>query len=91
MGMTNIELEVARTAIRKNKAVAKKLEGIDWEQRRYEIAMNYLPMAHEIVIRTLKIKCPDMIPERWDGMTVAQATAEQAVVFADELIKELKK
>lgn len=38
--MTNIEMDVARSTVRMNKAVADHLQEIDWEQRRYEIAKN---------------------------------------------------
>lgn len=36
--MTNMEMDVARSTIRTNKAIADHLQEIDWEQRRYEIA-----------------------------------------------------
>lgn len=41
--MNNIELEVARTQVRVNKVLASKIENIDWEQRRYEIAKYIFP------------------------------------------------
>jgi hypothetical protein len=40
--MTNIEMDVARSTIRMNKAVADHLQDIDWEQRRYEAAKDIL-------------------------------------------------
>ena len=48
--MTQIEMDVARSTVRKNKAVAEYYENknavhdcIDWEQRRYEIAKELFP------------------------------------------------
>lgn len=38
MGMTQMELEIAHSTLRKNNAIADSLEIINWEQRRYETA-----------------------------------------------------
>lgn len=42
--MNNIELEVAVTTKKMNKAVTDKLTTIDWEQRRYETAKEVSPI-----------------------------------------------
>ena len=79
--MTQIEMDVARSAVRKNKAVAEYFEGqnayncIDWEQRRYEIARDVYPIV-----------CHDMNPSE-----PKEAPAKAAVELADLLITELKK
>ena len=50
--MTQIEMDVARSAVRKNKAVSEYFESqneihncIDWEKRRYEIAKDIYPIV----------------------------------------------
>lgn len=80
--MTQIEMEAARSTVRKNKAVAEYYESqnaiyncIDWEQRRYEIAKDVYPIA-----------CHDMNPSE-----SKEAPAKAAVELADILIAELKK
>ena len=80
--MTNIELEVAHSTNRKNRAVAEyfesqneKTDSIDWEQRRYEIAKDIYPIV-----------CHDMNPSE-----TKDAPAKAAVELADALIEELKK
>ena len=80
--MTQIEMEVARSTVRKNKAVAEYYESqnaiyncIDWEQRRYDIAKDVYPIA-----------CHDMNPSE-----SKEAPAKAAVELADILIAELKK
>ena len=83
MGMTSIELDVARSTIRKNNAVASKLEKIDWEQRRYEIAKEMLPQSAIGVNSCQK--------DWMDGMSYQKASAVLAVKYADALIEELKK
>ena len=54
--------------------------GIDWEQRRYEIAKEMLPIIYY----------DDKPDEGEDYLTLSQIVNE-AVRFADTLIKELKK
>ena len=80
--MTQIEMDVARSAVRKNKAVAEYFENqnaihncIDWEQRRYEIAKTIYPIAAH-----------DMNPT-----ADKEAPAKAAVELADLLIAELQK
>ena len=86
--MTNIELEVAHSTIRKNKAVASKLENIDWEQRRYEIAKTMMPQVfHEL---TAILNAGGRVEGAY-GKTPQELTAERTVWYADALIAELKK
>lgn len=58
----------------------KKLDEIDWEHRRYEIAKNMLPAIY----------VDDKTEEGEDYLTLQQA-ANEAVRYADALINELKK
>lgn len=82
--MTNIEMDVARSTIRMNKAVASHLEEIDWEQRRYEIAKEMMPMclqnATMAILNSVKLPYPSL----------EETIAKDAIGFADALIKELK-
>jgi hypothetical protein len=81
MNMTQIELDAARARIRMAKELAetnetlRRLLGIDWEQRRYEIAK--AAMAGIV----------GSDHENYEREYVAKA----AVGFADALIEELKK
>lgn len=72
--MTQIEMDVARSTIRKNKAVAKHYEEIDWEQRRYEIAKDALAA---------------MISGKSSAPT-ANAVVSHAIAYANTLIERLK-
>lgn len=67
-------MDVARSTIRMNKAVADRLQEIDWEQRRYEIAKDY---------------AIGLMTAEWfeEGAEVA---CNCGVRFADKLIEELK-
>ena len=71
--MTQIELETM-TAVKK---AARKYaqEGIDWEQRRYEIAKDVLPSLMQA-----RIDAGYSLPQR----------VNLAIAYADELIKQLK-
>lgn len=60
-----------------------KDKNIDWEQRRYEIAKEYLPNAAIAVNAEQK--------EWMNGMSYQKASAIVAVWYADALIEELKK
>ena len=73
--MTNLEMDVARSTVRANKAVASHYENIDWEQRRYEIAKT--AMQALIGIQLGYKPSPEQI-------------AEYSVVYADALIEKLK-
>ena len=53
---------------------------VDWEQRRYEIAKEMLPIIYY-----------DDKPDEGEDYLTLQQTANEAVRFADALIKELKK
>ena len=92
MGMTNIELEVAHSTNRKNRAVAEyfesqneKTDSIDWEQRRYEIAKEMMPQIFN------ELDPEYMLVEGAKGKSPMEVTAESAVRYADALIEELKK
>lgn len=73
--MTNIELDLARSTIRMNKAVADHLQDVNWEQRRYEIAKDYAIGL--------------MMSEWYHGEK--EEACKCGVQFADQLIEELKK
>lgn len=80
--MTQIEMDVARSAVRKNKAVAEYFENqngnhncIDWEQRRYEIAKEVFPS----IIRTI------------DPEATAGSSVDATMKLTDLLIAELQK
>lgn len=61
----------------------KAEDAIDWEQRRYEIAKEFLPNAAIAV---------NADPKEWmDGMSYPKASAIFAINYADALIEELKK
>ena len=53
---------------------------IDWEQRRYEIAKEMLPVIYS-----------DDNPQECEDYLTLQQAANEAVRYADALIKELKK
>lgn len=81
--MTNIEMDVARSTINKNKALVRSLETINWEQRRYEIAKDMLPNAAIAV---------NAEQNEWmNGMTYQKASAILAIRYADALIEELRR
>lgn len=86
--MTNIEMDVARSIINKNKALVRSLETINWEQRRYEIAKDMLPTTTEMVCDVLRRGCK---VEGSHGKTIMQMAAERAVWYADALIEELRR
>lgn len=62
---------------------------IDWEQRRYEIARTILPFCAETT-RTI-LMAGHGIGDKYSGMSVNDAVADQAVSCADSLIERLKK
>lgn len=85
--MTQIEMDVAHSAVRKNKAVAEYFERqnaiyncIDWEQRRYEIAKD-----------TLQGILNGFTATKEDIEDNSEPLAKCAVYLADALIAELKK
>ena len=73
--MTNLEMDVAHSTVRANKAVASHYENIDWEQRRYEIAKDVL--AARIARSDIGFPTPNVI-------------AKRAIEYADALIEKLK-
>ena len=85
--MTQIEMDVARSTVRKNKAVAEyyerlnaNLNYIDWEQRRYEIAKD-----------TLQGILNGFTMTKEDIEDNSEPLVKCAVYLADALIAELKK
>lgn len=73
--MTQIEMDVARSTLRKNKAVVDSIENVDWERRRYEIAKDALCA---IIVRYNE----NYLEDYWES-------AKEAVRYADALIEEL--
>ena len=61
---------------------------IDWEQRRYEIAKEMMPYC---AVDFTELLHEGAVNEKWNGKTIYQIVAENAVLYADALIKELKK
>lgn len=70
-----MEMDVARSTIRTNKAIADHLQEIDWEQRRYEIAKDY----------AIGLMTSEWFEEE------TEVACNCGVRFADKLIEELKK
>ena len=62
---------------------------IDWEQRRYEVAMEMLPYAAE-TSRSILMSGHGLGDDA-KGKTFAEVCASSAVSFADALIAELRK
>ena len=81
----NSEGELMKLPIDFNKEFEQIVEddGIDWEQRRYEIAKEFLPNAAIAVNAEQK--------EWMNGMSYQKASAILAINYADALIEELKK
>lgn len=65
------------------------VDGIDWEQRRYEIARNILPYCAETTRAILM--AGHALGDEFRGMSAQEAMVRQAVTFADTLITELKR
>lgn len=82
--MSILEMEVARSTVRVNKAIASHYESIDWAKRRYEIAKEVLPQC----IST----CNNILCQggKLQKDTVAEQLADMAIQYADALIKKLK-
>lgn len=85
--MTQIEVDVAKSTLRMNMAVASRLEKIDWEQRRYEIAKEMMPQVFHELTQALRAGAK---VEGAAGKTPMEVTAERAVWYADALIVKLK-
>ena len=63
--------------------IVESEDAIDWEQRRYEIAKEMLPVSAQSV---------NASTQDWmTGMSYSEASATIAIGYADALIKELKK
>ena len=65
-----------------------KVADIDWEQRRYEIARTILPYCAETTRNILM--AGHGIGDEYSGMSVSDAVAHQAAMYADSLIEILK-
>ena len=89
ISMTQIEIDMARSTIRKNKAVMDSLERTDWEQRRYEIAKEIFPYCAS-TMRDILMNGHG-IGDRDKGKTLPEEAAISAADFAEALITELKK
>lgn len=63
--------------------------GVDWEQRRYEIAKEMLPYVAETTQSILA--SGHGLGDEAEVKTVPEVCASSAVVFADALIAELRK
>ena len=85
--MNNFELKTMEAVQALNRK-AKDQTKIDWEQRRYEIAKEMMPYCVEDFSELLH---SGTVSEKWNGKTMCQIVAENAVLYADELIAELKK
>ena len=88
--LTRIEIQYMNAVIGIHDEIRKANErGIDWEQRRYEIAKEMLPYVAETTRSILA--SGHGLGDEAEGKTVPEVCASSAVVFADSLIAELKK
>lgn len=77
--ITKIEMQYMEAVIEMNRR--QRNSEIDWEQRRYEIAKEMMPVIYKQCVEVLKL-----------GQSVKyEDVAKGAVRFADLLIEELKK
>lgn len=63
--------------------------GIDWEQRRYEIARTILPYCAETT--RIILMGGHSIGDQFKGKSIPEAVSEQAAQYADALIEILKR
>ena len=88
--LTRIEIQYMNAVIGIHDEIRKANErGIDWEQRRYEIAKEMLPYVAETTRSILA--SGHGLGDEAEGKTVPEVCASSAVVFADALIAELRK
>ena len=88
--LTRIETQYMNAVIGIHDEIRKANErGVDWEQRRYEIAKEMLPYVAETTRSILA--SGHGLGDEAEGKTVPEVCASSAVVFADALIAELKK
>lgn len=88
--LTRIEMQYMNAVIGIHNELRKANErGIDWEQRRYEIAKEMLPYTAETT-RSILMGGHGLGDEA-EGKTVPEVCASSAVAFADALIAELRK
>lgn len=88
--LTRIEMQYMNAVIGIHDEIRKANErGIDWEQRRYEIAKEMMPYVAETTRSILA--SGHGLGDGAEGKTVPEVCASSAVVFADALIAELRK
>ena len=88
--LTIIETQYMNAVIGIHDEIRKANErGVDWEQRRYEIAKEMLPYVAETTRSILA--SGHGLGDEAEGKTVPEVCASSAVVFADALIAELRK
>ena len=88
--LTRIEMQYMNAVIGIHDEIRKANErGVDWEQRRYEIAKEMLPYVAETTRSILA--SGHGLGDEAEGKTVPEVCASSAVVFADALIAELRK
>ncbi len=88
--MTTLEIHYMQSVIGIHDEIRKANErGVDWEQRRYEIAKEMLPCIAETTRSILA--SGHGLGDEAEGKTVPEVCASSAVVFADALIAELRK
>ena len=88
--LTRIEMQYMNAVIGIHDEIRKANErGVDWEQRRYEIAKEMLPYVAETTRSVLA--SGHGLGDEAEGKTVPEVCASSAVVFADALIAELRK
>ena len=88
--LTRIEMQYMDAVIGIHDEIRKANErGVDWEQRRYEIAKEMLPYVAETTRSILA--SGHGLGDGAEGKTVPEVCASSAVVFADALIAELRK
>lgn len=88
--MTNIELQTLNAV----KAAAREYisREIDWEQRRYEIAKEMLPMLYQFGANMIiTLESYEELAEPDNEKKLRDVAIKGAVELADGLIEELKK
>ena len=88
--LTRIEMQYMNAVIGIHDEIRKaNKRGVDWEQRRYEIAKEMMPYAAETYRSVLK--AGHGLGYNAEGKTVPELGASSAVAYADALIAELRK
>lgn len=79
--------EVERAIVQMKNILVKKVDRVDWERRRYEVARDIFPFACELTTGILRM---GQEVEGSAGKTVMQVCADTAVNYADALIERLR-